>query len=300
VIWVLAPGDTLIARCAERLGSLDVEGRWDVTGAPRRVPTGVDTTAPNVARMNDYFLGGKDNFAADREAADQVLAIAPEIKEMAEEIRDFLGRTVRYLASQGIRQFIDIGAGLPTQRNTHEVARSQVPDARVVYVDADPVVLSHARAILVDSARTSVLEGDIMRPAEILAACREQELIDFGRPLAVLIFTALHFIPHSDDPFKSVAWLRDELPAGSYLALSHAVFDTHPDAVDPIEDIYRAVLRRPGENAARTRDDVLPFFDGFELVDPGLVYLHQWRPDNPLKAQVSKKGWTVGGVGRKL
>jgi hypothetical protein len=194
-----------------------------VTDTPRRAPTGVDTTAPNIARMNDYFLGGKDNFAADREAADQVLAIAPEIKEMAEEIRDFLGRTVRYLASKGIRQFIDIGAGLPTQRNTHEVARSQMPDARVVYVDSDPVVLSHARAILVDSARTSVLEGDVRHPAEIVADCREHDLIDFDRPVAVLIFTALHFIPHSDDPFKAIARLRDELPAGSHPRRSTAV-----------------------------------------------------------------------------
>jgi hypothetical protein len=271
-----------------------------VTDTPWQAPTGVDTSTPNIARMNDYFLGGKDNFAADREAAEELLAIAPEIKKMAEEIRDFRGRTVRYLAAQGIRQFIDIGSGLPTQRNTHEVARSQVPDARVVYVDSDPVVLSHARAILVDNARTAALEGDIMHPAEIVAACRERDLIDFDQPLAILTFTLLHFIPHSDDPFKSVAWLRDALPTGSYLALSHVVFDTRPDAVDPIEEIYRAVLGRPGENAARTRDEVLPFFDGFELVDPGLVYIREWRPDNPLKARLPKKVWTAGGVGRKL
>src|SRR4051812_23738961 len=145
-------------------------------------PNPVDLSVPNIARMNDYFLGGKDNFAADREAADQVLAIAPEIKEMTEENRDFLGRMVRYLGSQGIRQFIDIGSGLPTQRNTHEVARAQTPDARVVYVDSDPVVLSHARALLVDSAQTSVLEGDIMHPAELLRDCRERDLVDLDEP----------------------------------------------------------------------------------------------------------------------
>jgi hypothetical protein len=270
-----------------------------VTDTPWQALAGVDTSTPNIARMNDYFLGGKDNFAADREAADKVLAIAPEIKEMTEENRDFLGRVVRYLGSQGIRQFIDIGSGLPTQRNTHEVARTQTPDARVVYVDSDPVVLSHARALLVDSAQTSVLEGDIMHPAELLRDCRERDLVDLDEPVAVLILTALHFIPHSDDPFKSVAWLRDALPDGSYLALSHVVFDTRPDAVDPIEDIYRDILSRPGENAARTRDEVLPFFDGFDLVDPGLVYIREWRPDNPLKAQLPRKVWMAGGTGRK-
>jgi hypothetical protein len=266
---------------------------------PPRIPADVDTTVPSIARVNDYFLGGKDNFAADREAAEQLLAIAPEIKEMAEENRDFLGRVVAFLGSQGIRQFIDIGAGLPTQRNTHEVARSQVTDARVVYVDNDPVVLSHARALLVDSARTAVVRGDILHPEALVADTRLRELIDLDQPLAILIFGALNFIPHSDDPFKGVAALRDALPSGSYLAISHVVFDTRPDAVDPIEDIYRAMLNRPGETAARTLDGVRPFFDGFELVDPGLVYIREWRPDNPLKARLSGRVWVAGGVGRK-
>ncbi|MCW2915818.1 MAG: hypothetical protein JWN52_3886 [Actinomycetia bacterium] len=270
-----------------------------MTDAPRRVPSNVETSVPNVARMNDYFLGGKDNFAVDREAAEDLLAIAPEIKVMAVENRDFLGRAVRYLAAQGIRQFIDVATGLPTQRNTHEVARSVTPDARVVYVDQDPVVLSHAEAILVDSPQTTVVKGDILHPEALLADCRVKQFIDFDEPLAVLIFGALHFIPHSDDPFKSVAWLRDAMPAGSYLAISHVVFDTRPDLVHPIEEIYRAILSRPEDNAARTREQVLSFFDGFELVDPGLVYIRQWRPDNMLSAQVPEKVWMVGGVGRK-
>ncbi|MCW2943856.1 MAG: hypothetical protein JWR24_573 [Actinoallomurus sp.] len=270
-----------------------------MTDVPRRAPSDVDTSVANVARMNDYFLGGKDNFAVDREAAEQLLAIAPELKDITEENRDFLGRAVRFLATQGIRQFIDIATGLPTQRNTHEVARSVAPDARVVYVDKDPVVLSHAQAILVDSPRTNVVEGDIMHPEALFSDCRVHQLIDFDEPMAVLIFGALHFIPHSDDPFKIVAWLRDAMPAGSYLAISHAVFDTRPDVVDPIEDIYRAVLSRPGASAARTREQVLPFFDGFELVDPGLVYIRQWRPDNLLSAQAPEKVWMVGGIGRK-
>jgi hypothetical protein len=270
-----------------------------VTGAARRALGGFDTTKPNIARMNDYFLGGKDNFAADRKAAEELLAIAPEIKPMAEENRRFLGRAVRFLAEQGIQQFFDIGSGLPTRQNTHEVARTVCPGARVVYADNDPVVISHGEAILAGDDRTAVVKGDILHPEELVADPGVRRVIDFDEPMAVLIFGALHFIPHSDDPFKCVAWLRDALPSGSYLALSHAVFDTKPDAVDPIEDIYRAILSRPGTTAARGRDEVLPFFDGFELVDPGLVYLRQWRPDNPLRARAAEKLWMVGGVGRK-
>ncbi|WP_433182586.1 SAM-dependent methyltransferase [Actinoallomurus sp. CA-150999] len=270
-----------------------------MTDVPRRGLADVDTNVPNIARMNDYFLGGKDNFAVDRKAADELLAIAPEIKDMSVENRAFLGRAVRFLAEQGIEQFIDVGSGLPTQRNTHEVARSVTPDARIVYVDKDPVVLSHARAILVDNPQTAVVEGDVLHPEEVLAECRRRELIDLERPVAIVICGALHFIPHSDDPFKSVAWLRDAIPSGSHLAISHVVFDTHPDIVDPIEDIYRAILERPGENAARTRDQVLPFFDGFELVDPGLVYLREWRPENPLEVRSPEKVWMLAGVGRK-
>jgi hypothetical protein len=270
-----------------------------VTGATRQPFGEFDTSRPNVARMNDYFLGGKDNFAADRQAAEELLAIAPEIKTIAAENRRFLGRTVRFLAEQGIRQFIDIGSGLPTRKNTHEVARAVAPAARVVYVDNDPVVISHGEAILAGDDRTTVVEGDILHPEELVADPRLRRIIDLDEPVAVLIFGALHFIPHCDDPFKSVAWLRDALPSGSYLALSHVVFDTKPEAVDPIEDIYRAILSRPDSSAARGRAEVLRFFDGFELVDPGLVYVRQWRPDSPMSERAAERIWMVGGVGRK-
>jgi hypothetical protein len=270
-----------------------------VTDVPRRGLADVDTSTPNLARMNDYLLGGKDNFAADREAADQLLAIAPEIRDIALENRDFLHRAVRFLAEQGIRQFIDIGSGLPTQRNSHEIVRAVAPDARVVYVEKDPVVLSHARAILIDSSRTAVVEGDILHPETFLPECAANG-IDLEQPIGLVICGSLHFIPHSDDPFKSVAWLRDAVPSGSLLAITHVVFDTRPDVVEPIEEIYRVVLDRPGETAARTRDQVLPFFDGFELVEPGFVYVREWRPDNPLNARSPEKTWLLGGVGRKL
>ncbi len=270
-----------------------------VTGAARRAFGEFDTSRPNIARMNDYLLGGKDNFAADRRAAEQLLAIAPEIQAMATENRRFLGRVVHYLAEQGIRQFFDIGSGLPTRRNTHEVARAVVPGARVVYVDKDPVVISHGRAILACDERTAVVRGDILHPSELLADRQVRRIIDFDEPVAVMVFGALHFIPHSDEPFKAVARLRDAIPAGSHLALSHAVFDTKPDAAAPIEDIFQQILGRPGAAGTRRREDVLRFFDGFDLVDPGLVYVRGWRPDNPLSAQAADKVWAVGGVGRK-
>jgi S-adenosyl methyltransferase len=271
-----------------------------VTGAARRAIGEFDTTRPNIARMNDYFLGGKDNFAADRRAAEELLALAPEIKKIAAENRRFLGRAVRFLAEQGIRQFFDIGSGLPTRQNTHEVARSVLPAARVVYVDNDPVVISHGRAILARDERTAVVEGDILHPQDLIDHREVRRIIDFDEPVAVLIFGALHFIPHAFDPFKSVAWLRDAIAPGSHLALSHLVFDTRPELAGPIGDVYRAVVDRPDAHSARRRADVLRFFDGFELVDPGLVWVREWRPDNPLCARAAEKVWKVGGVGRKL
>jgi SAM-dependent methyltransferase len=271
-----------------------------VTGAARRALGEFDTTRPNIARINDYFLGGKDNFAADRRAAEELLAIAPEIRAIAAESRNFLGRAVRFLAAQGIRQYLDIGSGLPTLQNTHEVARSVLPDARVVYVDNDPVVISHGRAVLARDERTAVVEGDILHPQELIDDREVRGVIDFDEPVAVLIFGALHVIPNADDPYKSVATLRDATAPGSHLALSHLVFDIRPEVAGPIEDVYRTALHRPTANTARNREDVLGFFDGFELVDPGLVWLRQWRPDHPLHARAAETVWKVGGVGRKV
>lgn len=269
-----------------------------MSDATRRPPAGLDTSVPNVARMNDYFLGGKDNFAADRKAAEEVLAIAPEIRTMAKEGQAFLGRAVRHLVGQGITQFLTIGAGLPTQHNVHQVAQSLEPAARVVYVADDPVVLSHSLALLATDPRTAVVRGDVLHPDELLADPELRRLIDLERPVALLITSALQFIPDEDDPFKSVARLRDAVAVGSHLVIAHAVFDARPEAAGPLVDIYRKVLGR-SEDASRTRQQVLRFFDGLELVDPGLVYIRQWRPDNPLAAQRPERTWTVAGVARK-
>ncbi|MFF0311562.1 SAM-dependent methyltransferase [Streptosporangium sp. NPDC004379] len=265
----------------------------------RRPPPRLDTSTPNIARMLDYILGGKNNFAADRETADRILAIAPEIKTMVKETEAFLGRAVRHLVKEGIDQFLALGWGLPTQENVHQVARSVLPGVRVVYVSDDPVVLSHGRALLATDDTTAVVRGDILHQDELMADPELLALIDPDRPVAVLITNALQFIPNEDDPHKSVALLRDSLATGSHLVIAHAVFDDHPEVADPITDVYRRALNRDGERTARTRREVLRFFDGMELVDPGFVYARHWRPDNPLAAQRPTRTWTMAGVARK-
>ncbi|MFI6512553.1 SAM-dependent methyltransferase [Streptosporangium sp. NPDC050855] len=261
-------------------------------------PAALNTSAPNAARMADYFLGGKDNFAADREAAERVLAVAPEIRTMAQESHAFLGRVVRYLVGQDMRQFVVLGSGLPTRRNVHQVAQEIAPETRVAYVATDPVVLSHARAMLATDARTTVVEGDVLHPRELLTDPGLRSLIDLEEPVAVLILSALQFIPDEDDPHKNVAVLREAVPVGSHFAIGHVVFDTRPEAAGPLVDIYRQVLGRH-EDASRTSDQVLRFFDGLELVEPGLVYIRHWRPDNPLTTQGRDRTWSMGGIGRK-
>jgi S-adenosyl methyltransferase len=264
----------------------------------RRVPAGVDTSTPNIARMTDYFLGGKDNFAVDRKAAEELLAIAPEIKIMAEEHHAFHGRLVTHLVERGITQFINVGSGLPTRRSTHEIARSLVDGSRVAYVDRDPVVLSHARAILAKSPGTTVIEGDVMHPDALLAHPAIRNLLDLDRPLGLLIFGILQYIPDSRRPFEKVARLRDLVPVGSHVAISHVVFDIRPELAEPIVDFYSRFVKR-AEDPSRMLHQVLRFFDGLEMLEPGLVYLRRWRPDNPLTVQTSQKGWTVAGVGVK-
>ncbi|MFC4532383.1 SAM-dependent methyltransferase [Sphaerisporangium dianthi] len=269
-----------------------------MTAEVPRARATLDTTAPNQARIANYVLGGKDNFAADREAAEEILAIAPEIRVMAREGQDFHARAVRYMAEQGITQFVNIGAGIPSESNTHQIARSVTPDARVVYVSEDPVVLSHSRALLATDSNIGVVEGEIMRPAELMADPGLRRFIDVSSPVGIVIMSSLQFIPHEDDPYKRVAELRDLLPVGSHLMIVHAVFDSRPEAVGPIVDVYRRVFGRV-EDASRNRAQVLGFFDGMELVEPGLVYIRLWRPENPLKVRNPEKAWLVGGVARK-
>ncbi|GAA5087386.1 hypothetical protein HNP84_001308 [Thermocatellispora tengchongensis] len=264
---------------------------------PRHVG-GFSARTPNAARMNDYYLGGKDNFAADREAAEKALAIAPEIREMALENQAFRARSVRYLIEAGVTQFVTVSGGLPTQRNIHEVARELDPDARVAYVDDDPVVLTHARALLATDPRTAVVKGDVMHPEEFLADPALQAVIDLERPVGVLIYGVLQYIPDEDDPYKSMARLRELLAPGSHLVIAHVVFDSRPDAAEPLVRIYQEVFGRT-EDASRTKAEVARFFDGWELVEPGLTYIREWRPDSPNAYGRPDRAWVAVGVARK-
>jgi len=228
------------------------------------------------ARVYDYWLGGKDNFAADREAGDRVLAVTPGLRERVRAGRAFLVRAVRYLAAEeGIRQFLDVGTGIPSANNTHEVAQRAAPDARVVYVDNDPIVLTHARALLAGSPEGSIqyFDGDARDVASIIGAAATT--LDFTRPTALMLLGVMHLIQDSEGPYELVATLMGELPSGSYLVLSHPASDIHPGQAEA-QRRYNERVSTP--QTLRTRTEVSRFFDGLDLVPPGLVYVHEWRP----------------------
>jgi hypothetical protein len=265
--------------------------------------TTINTGVPNPARIYDYFLGGKDNFPADREVADQLLTIAPVAREVVEDNRAFLRRVVRLLVREaGIRQFIDLGSGLPTQGNVHEIAQEIAPDARVVYVDNDPMVVTHSRALLAGD-NTAVIQADLRQPDQILQDPEVRELIDFGQPVALLLMAILHFFPDTEDPAGIVARFRDALPPGSYLAISHGTTDI-PERSDmspqemaemgaKVERLYQLTT---ASLVTRTRAQVERFFDGFELLPPGLTEIQLWRPGHQSSLL---PGGFYGGVGRK-
>jgi hypothetical protein len=251
--------------------------------------------------MYDYFLGGKDNFAADREAADLSAQAVPQIPWLARQNRKFLGRATRYCAEAGIRQFLDIGSGLPTMDNVHQVARRVSPDARVAYMDNDPVVVSHARALLADRD-TIAVRGDVREPAAILADPKVRGLIDFSQPVAVLLIALLHFVPDDADPAGCVATLRDALVPGSYMVISHVEISLeHAVGEQVVSETARQLAEaRKGTPAlpARTRAEITPFFDGMTLVHPGLVDVWDWRPDSDNVEFTSEVMTVLGGVAR--
>jgi O-methyltransferase involved in polyketide biosynthesis len=257
---------------------------------------GLDTTRPHVARMYDYYLGGKDNFDVDRTAVVAVEAAMPEVRRLALENRAFLRRAVTFMAAAGIRQFIDIGAGLPTAGNTHEVAQAQAPGSHVVYVDNDPIVLSHGRALLATNADTTVVTADLRDPADIVGRDEVRELIDFDEPVGVLLIAMTHFL-RDDERDEVMTKLRESLVPGSYLAGTHVTVDNHSaEAVEGVEAVYR---RTPTPIFFRTRDEIARFFDGFGMVEPGLVTVDAWRPD-PADPPPEATRWLYGGVGRRL
>jgi hypothetical protein len=259
-------------------------------------PASFDTSVAHVARVYDYWLGGKDNFAVDRAAGEQAIAAYPDIVFSVRANRAFLARTVRYLAGDaGIRQFLDIGTGIPAANNTHEVAQSEAPEAQVVYVDNDPIVLAHARALLVSSPAglTSYIDADLRDTGRILAEAART--LDFSRPVAVVLMAILHLIGDADDPYGIVATLMDAAPPGSYLALSHIASDIETAALGAARDRISKFM--PVKQTYRSHAEVLRFFDGLDLVEPGLVRVPEWRPSSPAEANSPAALW--GGVGRK-
>jgi hypothetical protein len=240
---------------------------------------GLDTSVAHPARVYDYWLGGKDNYAADREAAEAAIAANPYILPGVRTNREFLGRAVRYLAGEaGIRQFLDVGTGIPTADNTHEVAQEVAPDARVVYVDNDPVVLLHARALLTSTPEgaTDYIDGDLRHPGPILD--RAAETLDFGRPVAVMLLAILQNIGDADDPHALVASLMDAVPGGSYLVLSHPAGDILPEAMARMARSLNERQRQAEQVTFRGKAEICRFFGGLELCEPGVVQPQQWRP----------------------
>ncbi len=267
-------------------------GEWTAAGPPE-----FDTSVAHQARMYDYLLGGKDNYAVDRAATEAALKLYPAWGITARANRAFLGRVVRFLAADaGIRQFLDIGTGIPTAGNTHQVVQAVAPESRVVYVDYDPIVLAHARALLTSSAvgAAEYIDADLRDTGVILD--QASRLLDFTQPVAVTLVAILHAIPDADDPHAIVARLMDAVPSGSYLALSHLGREFFPpQTLRQIEDLSRGNIQQ--QFAYRGRDQVTRFFDGADLVEPGMVPVEEWRPD-PAAANPGKSAlW--GAVGRK-
>jgi SAM-dependent methyltransferase len=250
-----------------------------MAGEPSWVPPGVDTQRANVARVYDYWLGGSHNFLADQDVGRAIAAVEPNMRAIARANRAFLGRAVRYLAAAGIGQFLDIGSGIPTQGNVHEIAQQANPAARIVYVDIDPVAIAHSKAILAGNENAAIIDADLRDPEKILSHDISGRLIDFSQPTGLLLMVVLHFIADAEDPWRIVATLRDALAPGSYLVLGHATDESKPGVAQATEKVYNRSVST--QLHLRPREQIRRFFDGFDLVDPGLVYVPLWRPDSP-------------------
>ncbi|MFF5228985.1 SAM-dependent methyltransferase [Dactylosporangium sp. NPDC000521] len=260
------------------------------------MPDGVDITTPNAARVYDYALGGFHNFEVDRRFAEDAERAWPGVTQLAHDNRAFLGRAVRWLAGTGIRQFLDLGSGIPTLGNVHEVAQHADRDARVVYVDIDPVAVAHGRRILAGNRYATAVQGDLRRPQDILAHPEVAELIDFSEPVGLLMVAVLHFIADSDDPAGILRQFADATVTGSCVVLSHAV-----PAVDAAgqENVRRLYQSTPTSLHVRTPAQVMELFAGWQALDPGLVPISDWHPD-PEDADDPAQRSAVGGVARKV
>ncbi|MEC4570120.1 SAM-dependent methyltransferase [Streptomyces virginiae] len=272
---------------------------------PAWAPPGIDISVPSVSRIYDYYLGGSHNFEVDRQAARRAMEFMPGLPKIMQANRAFMRRAVRHAVAEGVTQFLDIGSGIPTFGNVHEIAQAASPGARVVYVDHDPVAVAHSHAVLLDDEHTGVVAADLRKPKEILAAPEVGRLLDFDQPVALLLVAVLHFLEDADRPYDAVAQLRDVLAPGSLLILTHASYEGIPlteeaagGAVGVYRDIRNPLVMRTGEQIAH-------FFEGFDMVEPGLVSMPDWRPD---RSEDGEDGETpedpyafsgYGGVGRK-
>jgi hypothetical protein len=261
--------------------------------ADREIPP-ESAAMPNQARIYDYLLGGHNNLPVDREVADALLALSPITRATAVENRRFLGRAVRFLAAQGIHQFLDIGAGLPTQDNVHQIAQQAAADARVLYVDNDPFVVTHGQALLTNDSNAAMAGGDLRQPAGILALPDVHRLLDLRQPVALLLLAVLYFISDDEDPYDIVTQLRDALAPGSYLVISHATSDSLPPG--QVAEGTRIYNRASGVTL-RTRPQIERFLEGLGLVEPGLVLVSHWRPDGRLPTSADTPAM-FGAVGQ--
>ncbi|NEA80162.1 SAM-dependent methyltransferase [Actinospica acidiphila] len=265
---------------------------------PAWAPRSIDITVPSVSRMYDYYLGGSHNFEVDREAARKAMEFMPGLPKVMQANRAFMRRAVRFAVSEGVTQFLDIGSGIPTFGNVHEVAQAADPEARVMYVDRDPVAVAHSKVVLEGNGHADVLAADLRKPQEILGSDEVGRLIDLNRPVALLLVAILHFVEEADDPYGAVAELRGALAPGSMLVLTHATYEgipLPPERAEGAVDVYRD-MRNP--LIMRTRDEIARFFEGYDMVEPGLVPMPRWRPDTAPEDEDPYAFSGLAGVGR--
>ncbi|MET8894162.1 SAM-dependent methyltransferase [Streptomyces albogriseolus] len=265
---------------------------------PAWAPRSIDITVPSVSRMYDYYLGGSHNFEVDREAARRAMEFMPGLPKIMQANRAFMRRAVRFAVAEGVTQFLDIGSGIPTFGNVHEVAQAADPGARVLYVDHDPVAVAHSKVVLEGNDRADILAADLRKPQDILGSDEVGRLIDLNRPVALLLVAILHFVEEADDPYGAVAELSEALAPGSVLVLTHATYEgipLPPERAEGAVDVYRD-MRNP--LIMRTRDEIARFFEGYDMVEPGLVPMPRWRPDTAPEDEDPYAFSGLAGVGR--
>ena len=260
-------------------------------------PAEFDPDRPNAARVYDYYLGGASNLKVDRDFGKRVLEVLPEARDYALFNRAFLRRAVRYCAANGVRQFLDIGAGIPTVGHTHEIAQQIDPDCRVVYVDNEALAVAHSELLLTDNPNAAAVHADLRQPDVVLNARETRRLLDFDEPVAVLMVALMHFIPDEDDPKSLLKRYHQALAPGSFLVMSHATDEGLNVRVGTAAEMYR-VTNKPA--CVRDRGQIVELFDGFELVEPGVVFTPEWRPDPQDNVTEPGRSAALGGVGRKI